>query len=348
MLAKKIPFNIIYNNKIRIIMVCSNWDEEFNSFSEKLKKTDYILIVDWAWHHDYVYYRPKKILSNCKYPENIIFLSNFIKVHNERKENGFNSILCSNNTFINTDIFNIDPNAVKKYKMVINSRATKWKNISFANDIDNIALIVNKNPTGWHGEDDISYLEMKYTYLNKNRLQPKEVAQIINQSQVGGIFSFIEGACFSNSEYLLCGIPVVSTFSFGGRDIYYDDYNSVIVGEPIKTINIDKYSYRPESIKNPDTKNIKNACEKLISEKKDPYIIRNNHLKIINSHEENLINKIQAIFNENNINENAKNWFYKNKQESFKDEKGPHNCRFSHFMKLECFQKSLEDINGLF
>ena len=105
MLAKKIPFNIIYDNKIRIIMVCSNWDEEFNSFSEKLKKTDYVLIVDWAWHHDYVYYRPTKFLKNCKYSENIIFISNCVKINNKRKENGFNSIVCSNNTFINTYLY---------------------------------------------------------------------------------------------------------------------------------------------------------------------------------------------------------------------------------------------------
>lgn len=340
MLAEIIPFNIIYDKEIRIITVCSNWDEEFNSFSKKIKKKDYVLIYDWAWHHDYVYYRPKKILSNCKYPENIIFLSNSIKIHNERKKNGFNSIFFSNNTFINTDIFDIKPNTLKKYKMVINSRAAKWKNIPFAKDVDDLALIVNKNPKGWHGGGDTSYLEMDYKYLNEKRLKPKEVAEIINQSQVGGIFSFAEGACFSNTEYLLCGIPVVSTQSVGGRDIYYDDYNSVIVGEKIKVLKKEEYPYRVLSKENPDTKDIKNACEKLINEKKDPYIIRNGILKIIKSHEKTLINKIQEFFDKNNVNINSEQWFYKNKEESFKNEK-------EHFMKLEGRSKSLIDINNL-
>lgn len=335
--AEQIPFNIIYDKEIRIIMVASSWVDEFNSFSKKLKKTDYILILDWGWHHDYVYSRPKEFLSNCNYPKNIIFLSNCVKIHNERKENGFNSIFCSNNTFINTDIFNIKPNIVKKYKMVINSRATEWKNISFAQDIDDIALIVNKNPTGWHGGDDTSYLEMKYTYLNKNRLQPEEVAEIINQSRVGGIFSFAEGACFANSEFLLCGIPIVSVHSKGGRDIYYDDYNSIIVGEPIEIINISKYPHQQLSTKNPDTKDIKNACEKLIRERKDPNIIRNNHLKIIEAHEKSLINKIQEIFDENYINLKSSEWFYKEKNNSLLNKK-------VHFMKSEGKNKKICDI----
>src|SRR5690606_24986861 len=37
-----------------------------------------------------------------------------------------------------------------------------------------------------------------------------------------------EGACLASSEYLLCGLPVVSTPSRGGRDIWYDEDNSMI------------------------------------------------------------------------------------------------------------------------
>ena len=37
-----------------------------------------------------------------------------------------------------------------------------------------------------------------------------------------------EGANYSSSEYLLCGLPVVSTESSGGRDYWFDDYNSII------------------------------------------------------------------------------------------------------------------------
>ena len=46
---------------------------------------------------------------------------------------------------------------------------------------------------------------------------------------VGGVFSEEEGACWASSEYLLCGLPVVSTHSRGGRDVWYSGHNSLIV-----------------------------------------------------------------------------------------------------------------------
>jgi glycosyltransferase involved in cell wall biosynthesis len=51
---------------------------------------------------------------------------------------------------------------------------------------------------------------------------------------VGGIFSEKEGACYSSSEYLLCGLPVVSTRSEGGRDEWYNKWNSIIC-DPIES-----------------------------------------------------------------------------------------------------------------
>jgi hypothetical protein len=56
-----------------------------------------------------------------------------------------------------------------------------------------------------------------------------EVCRIINQSEVGLILSEEEGGCFASSEYLMCGIPVVSTPSRGGRDVFYDTDNALIV-----------------------------------------------------------------------------------------------------------------------
>ena len=47
-------------------------------------------------------------------------------------------------------------------------------------------------------------------------------------SKIGGIFSTEEGACFSSSEYLLCGLPVLSCKCTGGREIWYNDTNSIL------------------------------------------------------------------------------------------------------------------------
>jgi glycosyltransferase involved in cell wall biosynthesis len=52
---------------------------------------------------------------------------------------------------------------------------------------------------------------------------------VLNSSSIGGMFSATEGACYASTEYLMCGLPVVSTASTGGRDIWYTPHNSIIV-----------------------------------------------------------------------------------------------------------------------
>lgn len=313
-------FNNVYEDeKIKIFTICGTaWINKFQYISKKLKKNHYIFTMDWSFTENKPHENPIDLIKNCEYPENITFMSNVTSSNIKRIENGFNSILCNHNTFINTNIFDIKSEHKKKYNMVINSRAKDWKNIHLAKEVDNTALIINRwNIENHRGKNSDDYLKLNYSYLNKGRLQQHQVSEIVNQSYTGGIFSFNEGACYSSSEYLLCGIPVVSTKSLGGRDVYYDDYNSVIV--------------------EPNENEVKYACEKLIRERKEPIEIRNRHLKIIKEHENNLINEFQKIFDENDINKKASDWFYENKNSKWLEK---HN----HFMKAEGCAKKIKDI----
>jgi len=56
-------------------------------------------------------------------------------------------------------------------------------------------------------------------FKNDRRSTKEEVTEVYRDSVCGGIFSAGEGACFSSSEYLLFGLPVVLTKSRGGRHI---------------------------------------------------------------------------------------------------------------------------------
>ncbi|HEV2171727.1 MAG TPA: hypothetical protein VGR40_12305 [Candidatus Binatus sp.] len=56
-----------------------------------------------------------------------------------------------------------------------------------------------------------------------------DVNEINGDGLCGLALSAIEGACYASTEYLLCGLPVVSTESVGGRDAYYDSENAVMV-----------------------------------------------------------------------------------------------------------------------
>jgi glycosyltransferase involved in cell wall biosynthesis len=71
--------------------------------------------------------------------------------------------------------------------------------------------------------------ELAHAEYNKEFIPRPELAKKINQAYAGLCLSAEEGAMFASMEYLLCGIPVVSTPSKGGRDEFFNDENSLIV-----------------------------------------------------------------------------------------------------------------------
>lgn len=142
-----------------------------------------------------------------------------------------NSILCNHNAWLKEDLFQVH-NLEKLYDLVINTRPENWKRPFLAKDVEKLAVIKGYNfrPKDYYELDDLNPL-----YINHSRITPEQICKILNQSYVGGIFSELEGGCYSSSEYLLCGIPVVSTQSKGGRDVWYDDNNSIVVNVATST-----------------------------------------------------------------------------------------------------------------
>ncbi|MEM1195689.1 MAG: glycosyltransferase [Pseudomonadota bacterium] len=145
------------------------------------------------------------------------------------------SFVCNNNCWLDFDLFNIREGSPKNFDMVINCRPEKnFKRPYLAMDIENLAVIQGAQVRP-HDFWDLEQLAPKY--MNRDgRIGPSEVIDILNQSWAGGIFSASEGACYASSEYLLCGLPVISTPSEGGRDFWYNDDNSIIVEPDARAI----------------------------------------------------------------------------------------------------------------
>ena len=129
----------------------------------------------------------------------------------------------------------------------------------------------------------------------KTEINSNEVIDIYNQSKVGLILSgntgenvqgWKEGANYSSCEYLLCGLHVIITPSQGGRDFWFDDYNSIVC-EP-----------------NEDSVNecVKIMLKRIENNEINREIIRNNTIQKMINTRKNLINKLQEIFNKYSIN----------------------------------------------
>ena len=184
------------------------------------------------------------------------------------------SFLCNQNCWLDYNLFTLLPAIDKQYDLVINTRPEKnLKRPHLAAKVAHLAVIKGIN---LHPADYFPLESMKPAYINsEGRIGIEDVVRILNKSWCGGIFSAKEGACYSSSEFLLCGLPVVSTKSEGGRDYWYNEDNAIIV-EPTEEAVLEAVS----------------KCKKgLLSGQYDPALIRERHIT-----ESNRLRKMCAEF----------------------------------------------------
>jgi|GEM_PF-797297 len=195
-----------------------------------------------------------------------------------------NSFFCNQNCWIDYNLFKII-SCKKEYDLVLNCRPEKKSKRPFlANKVQNLAIIKGNLV---RNNDYFDLNTLKPSFINDNyRLSIVEVVSILNKSYCGGIFSPVEGACYSSSEFLLCGLPVISTKSLGGRDYWYDNDNSIIV--------------------DPDEYNVYRAVElakyRLTSGIFSPFNIRKRHIAMSNKLREVFVDRLRYIFSINSLN----------------------------------------------
>ena len=108
------------------------------------------------------------------------------------------------------------------------------------------------------------------------RLDDREVCHWINRARVGLCLSASEGAMLATMEYLLCGVPVVSTPSIGGRDRVLDPRFSVIV--------------------DPEPAAVADAVRRMAARRDDPGKIRQAAFDAMRADRKRLLGLIDAIY----------------------------------------------------
>jgi hypothetical protein len=208
-----------------------------DSFSPMAPRTSReVLIVRDAWYP----LDPEQAVAgflkaNGRVSDRIYFLSNTEEMHAIRLGHGLNSHYVNIGCFVDESVFRPEPQVVREFDAVMNARfwkngdGTELKRHHLTGKIERLALL---DPVFW--STDTSQRE-KYAqrdncrFINHKRLSPAQVADVLRRTHVGLALSAREGVCRASSEYLLTGLPVVSTDSVGGRDVWYDDYNAIIV-----------------------------------------------------------------------------------------------------------------------
>lgn len=261
-----------YSNKR---LFTAHWGTDNLEWMKNIRENDYVVFSDVSMPGPAS--TVADVLSKVNYPNNFLFLSNDIMVHTDRLKSGIKSYFINQNAFIDEKVFNIDMQANKEFDVIYNARLRPVKRHFLAKKLGDelkLALIVGHHTPGLSSVPD-EEVPNNY-YLNTFQLQPSSVVKLLNKSKVGIILSESEGACFSSSEYLLCGLPVVSTFTRGGREFWYDETNSIIC--------------------KPDEQSILDAVKKLISQNIDPLLIRENHIKKMFMHRQKFIDLVLVGF----------------------------------------------------
>lgn len=152
---------------------------------------------------------------------------------------GVSAVLCSALAFVDETKHVPAKHPRKEFDAIYNATLTPVKRHELCRDIESLGLIYH-----WFGdagrfsqpETLARYGEMlpRARFLNNEGgahqlFGPEAVCDWINRARVGLCLSAREGAMLSTMEYLLSGIPVVSTPSIGGRDRVLDPRYSLIV-----------------------------------------------------------------------------------------------------------------------
>lgn len=239
-----------------LIICTSEPTSDLQFFSEKIgQRKAYFLVMFWG----NLLFNDRKIknlrenfeIQQMKYPQHkIIFLCNTEEERQILGEFNPDTHFINHNCLLDSDLYNIE-NVQKDLEVIYNGRLDQSKRHYLLEKCQNVALI--SAPILKKKSDHLNLLyrkigqarvmnfsppiELQLAPLNQMpSLSSKEVRLILNRSKVGVILSASEGACYASMEYLLCGIPVVSTRSLGGRDVFFNHSFAKVVHSNSKAI----------------------------------------------------------------------------------------------------------------
>lgn len=272
-------------NKNPHIIITSEDIVDIQLFSEEIgkdKNASFVLLLWWTTldkpftiNHitDNFFYHQKN------YPNHdITLICNTKQEFDIFQSRGVKCIYINQNALVDASIFNVDTKIEKTHDVVYNGRLELTKRHYLLEKCKSISLVsAIVHNVDESKKDYLDYLKSKipnaqilnfnpfrklkdYTFTESiPQLTPKEISDYYNIHKVGVILSDKEGACYASVEYLLSGLPVVSTVSIGGRDVFLDNrfcrtvkstsnavYNAV---EELRSLNISPEFVRQETIK---------------------------------------------------------------------------------------------------
>jgi glycosyltransferase involved in cell wall biosynthesis len=239
---------------------------------------DVYILIQIGWHRE----TPERaqelvdVLAELKKKHDglhFTFLCNSLHEEEVIKAKGLNAIFCHQNAFIDENLYPIIPDAEKLFDAIYVARVTPFKRQELARDIKTLRLI------GWTSPLETDYFNKIMSIAPQAKwtceVPSNKIYREINSARVGLCLSAEEGAMFVSAEYMLCGIPAVTTRNLGGRESLFPENAFCYVEDS------------PESVAE--------GVYKMIDKSPEPSEIRENYIKNMQLHRKIFIKLIQNI-----------------------------------------------------
>jgi len=251
------PFRLYLDRPECRIFIIENIFHNYNwlkQVKDSIKDTDFFFVLSGWNMSEYIAQTNKRVLSELGINQKHFFiLYNDLDEMAYGSDAGFNGDLIPQAAWMDESKFKIIQSE-KKYDALYIARPSEFKRHYLASGLEKLALAA-----GGHNHNNPKVELPKSLNDPFKNLNREEVINIINESHCGLCLSEEEGASFCSAEYLLCGVPVVSTQSKGGRQLWYNSNNSIIT--------------------EPNQEDVIKAVKQIIEKKLDPELIREEHIK---------------------------------------------------------------------
>jgi hypothetical protein len=210
---------------------------------------------------------------------------------------GIAALHFSQNAFVREDMFFPIPGRRPAFDAIYDAKWADYKRHPLASNVKSLALIAYPLPqvcTIEYFQNALAAVAHA-TWFTKpwvgspHHLSPLEVNNVYNQSRVGLMLSDLEGANFASIQYLLAGLPVVTTHNEGGRD----EFLSCSVARWVDD--------------NPAA--VAAGVAKLVKQDIDPGFIRSEALRKVSEHRVRLLSWMQrAVAEDNDATRSTRSW----------------------------------------
>lgn len=288
------PFRLYFEGQRLRIFIIENLQHNYlwlEKYRHRIREGDHFFVILGSYWNEELIKNASQMFEYLRLDKSRFFIMfNDDRDKKRFSEHGFIGEVINQNAWLDyNETMNVLPDiaASKTFDAIYVGRLIAVKRHYLASAVRNLALV--SGPL--HG-NNVEEAAPPHIYKNSDKLSASEVCEKINQSYCGLILSAREGACFASSEYLLCGVPVVSTESEGGRSDWYDDYNSIVVP--------------------PNKKAVADAVESFVDEPKDPFRIRQRHIAKANFYRARFVSRVAALFYEYEEAEDPMEYFLRN------------------------------------